>query len=305
MSEDTLQPLPPDTTGDSKPASPPAPIPTSASTPPHASSQSHNPNPTNPDSYTKPQPRPPKSPAHAAQVRIQNRRREWLARHGATYLRRLDHELADPVRYDRLIRRFQSPAQREAEGRAKGFGRVLEVDLLRGEARMARLGREIEGRDADGTWLVKNGGRACGQTGVGTEEVDDDEEEEEAVDLVDAEDDGESGGAGAGGDGYKEGRSEGEGKPPQTAEEGRERWDAFLRRRFVAGGDEEFDYRAVDEDDEFDALERREQEDAWFDNEEPEWAGDGDGEGEGDDEKKGIKGSGERTLIGETGVQDF
>ncbi|KAF4306082.1 hypothetical protein GTA08_BOTSDO14184 [Botryosphaeria dothidea] len=40
-------------------------------------------------------------------------------------------ELADPLLYDRLVRRFQTPAEREAEGRAKGYSGVLEADLLR------------------------------------------------------------------------------------------------------------------------------------------------------------------------------
>ncbi|KAK5627057.1 hypothetical protein RRF57_002772 [Xylaria bambusicola] len=91
---------------------------------------------------------------------------------------------------------------------------------------------------------------------------------------------------------------------PETAEEGRMRWDEFLRLRFIAGGDEDFDYRSVDEDDEFDALERREQEDAWFDNEEPGWVGESDYDDEAELKGEGKK-SVERPLTGETGVQDF
>lgn len=41
--------------------------------------------------------------------------------------------------YDRLIRRFQSAAEREAEGRAKGYSGVLEADLLRSEAKIEAL----------------------------------------------------------------------------------------------------------------------------------------------------------------------
>ncbi len=47
--------------------------------------------------------------------------------------------LADPDLYDTLVRQFQTPAEREAEGRAKGYSRVLEGSLLRGEARLERL----------------------------------------------------------------------------------------------------------------------------------------------------------------------
>lgn len=46
---------------------------------------------------------------------------------------------ADPLLYDRLIRRFQSPAEREAEGRQKGYSGVLEADLMRSEAKLAAL----------------------------------------------------------------------------------------------------------------------------------------------------------------------
>jgi hypothetical protein len=42
----------------------------------------------------------------------------------------------DPLLYDRLIRRFQTPQEREAAGRAKGFSGVLQTDIMRSEARM-------------------------------------------------------------------------------------------------------------------------------------------------------------------------
>ena len=45
---------------------------------------------------------------------------------------------ADPLLYDELVRQFQTPAEREADGKAKGYGRVLEGSLLRGEARLAK-----------------------------------------------------------------------------------------------------------------------------------------------------------------------
>lgn len=43
--------------------------------------------------YERPVPRDPKSPSRAAQVRVQNRRREYLQRH-PSYFDSLDHELA-------------------------------------------------------------------------------------------------------------------------------------------------------------------------------------------------------------------
>lgn len=44
-----------------------------------------------------------------------------------------------PLLYDRLVRRFKSPAEREAEGKRKGFSGILEADILRGEAKMEAL----------------------------------------------------------------------------------------------------------------------------------------------------------------------
>ncbi|KAI0423530.1 coiled-coil domain-containing protein-domain-containing protein [Xylaria sp. FL1042] len=255
--------------------------------------------------YERPQPRPPKSPAHAAQIRVRNRRREWLSRH-PTYFRSLEHELADPALYDALIRRFQSHEEREKEGRAKGFGRVLEVDLLRGEARLSKLAEDAR-RAADDR-VSRGGLESAGSappvgpadsrilrptrsgSSPGTTEPDSvletrpemNWEELEALETHDLE----------------------KRSAPQTAVEGRMRWDEFLRLRFIAGEDEDFDYRVVDEDDEYDTLERREQEDAWFDNEEPGWVGESDYDDETGPDEEGKK-SVERPLTGETGVQDF
>lgn len=97
--------------------------------------------------------------------------------------------------------------------------------------------------------------------------------------------------------------------PATTKEEGRELWEEFLRDRFVRGGDEDFEYRVVDENDELDALERKDRELEWFDSETPDWATPGaEGEEEQqqpqrDEENKGARP--ERMLHGETGVQDF
>ena len=47
--------------------------------------------------------------------------------------------LQDPLAYDRLIRRFQTPTEREAEGRKKGYSGTLEADLWRSEAKTQAL----------------------------------------------------------------------------------------------------------------------------------------------------------------------
>ncbi|KAI0130599.1 hypothetical protein BJ170DRAFT_578655 [Xylariales sp. AK1849] len=177
------------------------------------------------DLYSRPHPRPPRSPAHSALIRVRNRRREYLARH-PSYVKSLEHELADPLLYDALVRRFQTSEEREKEGRTKGYSRVLEVDLLRGEARLSQL--------------------QAGQT-----------------------------------------------PRPRTQQEGRDRWEDFLRQRFILGGDEDVDYVPIDTDDSLDVIERRDEEEAWFNDEEPRWASKQDVEGE------------EERLEGETGIQDF
>ncbi|KAI1299737.1 coiled-coil domain-containing protein-domain-containing protein [Xylaria venustula] len=255
--------------------------------------------------YERPQPRPPRSPAHAAHVRVRNRRREWLSRN-SSYFRSLEHELADPTLYDALIRRFQSHEEREKEGRAKGFGRVLEVDLLRGEARLSKLADDTRHSDDNNVSIESLGNESLATTvepadsrsprlsrpwsSPGTPELTVSEtgagmnwEELEALETHDLE----------------------KRSAPQTAEDGRMRWEEFLRLRFLNGGDEDFDYRTVDEDDEYDTLERREQEDAWFDNEEPGWAEESEYDDEAEPNRERKKSVVERPLTGETGVQDF
>lgn len=63
--------------------------------------------------------------------------------------------------------------------------------------------------------------------------------------------------------------------------------------RFVSGKDDDFDYKAIDESEEYDdrQTEERERQEEWFDEEEPESS-------PGQDDAKG-------TLEGETGIQDY
>lgn len=95
---------------------------------------------------------------------------------------------------------------------------------------------------------------------------------------------------------------------PKTKEEGRQRWEDFLRERFVYGGDDDFDYARVDENEDLDLMERRDQEEEWFDDEEPEWADDSDEADDLDDkdgEPRKTRPKRERVLLGETGIQDY
>lgn len=75
---------------------------------------------------------------------------------------------------------------------------------------------------------------------------------------------------------------------PATKEEGFERWKAEMTLKFLRGEDQDFEYEVVDESEEWDSIERRENEERWFEEEEPEWVGEGD-----------------PVKRGETGVQDF
>ncbi|KAF2758424.1 hypothetical protein EJ05DRAFT_351033 [Pseudovirgaria hyperparasitica] len=70
-------------------------------------------------------------------ITVKNRRRRYLDTHPEYFGPSL--ELADPLLYDRLIRRFQSSSEREAEGRAKGYSGILEADILRSEAKLNAL----------------------------------------------------------------------------------------------------------------------------------------------------------------------
>lgn len=140
-----------------------------------------------------------------------------------------------------MIRRFQSAAEREVDGKKKGYSGVLEADLWRSEAKINALsqheqdGRELSyGRNANGEIVA---------------------EEKDEV--------------------------------PASKEDGERRWRKQVELRFLTGGDADFDYRTVDENDQLDAPEEaRDIQDQWFEEEE-ESSGSSPG------------------LAGQTGIQDF
>ena len=167
----------------------------------------------------------------------------------------LAYSYSDPVKYESLIRHFQTRAEKDAEAQSKGYSRVLEGDLMRSEAKLAALKASltvvsgVDGEDLAARRQEEGGS----STAAGTEHDND----------ID----------------------------PATKEEGRELWNEFLTERFVRGEDPDFDYSKVDNDEGLDAMERQDEQDAWFDEEEPAWAS--------GDETDG------KMLQGETGVQDF
>lgn len=129
---------------------------------------------------------------------------------------------------------------------------MLEVDLRRGEARLAQLAAQSS-QDAESSHHP-----GAGQDSIAL-----------GLDTPTAE--------------------------PETKDEGRQRWEDYLRERFIHGEDDDFDYSPVDTDDALDVMERREEEEAWFNDEEPQWSTDVDSSGD----------SGGKKLEGETGIQDF
>ncbi|KAK4125150.1 hypothetical protein N657DRAFT_655244 [Parathielavia appendiculata] len=244
--------------------------------------------PPSPDPFSRPRPRPPRSPGHSAKIRAQNRRRAYLENH-PNYFQSDEHELAE----------------REAEGRAKGYARVLEGSLLRGEERLAKLREQTVDKNAEEP-LPRPVATGCSPFSSTT------------VTTPSSCSSGNGNGNGGGGDGGKEITAEDNGKgamlrgtttfsslnaeltaPPKTRDEGRAQWEAYLRDRFIRGEDEDFDYALVDEDDQYDVLEREDMEEAWFDEEDPGWVA-----ASGDEEEDAGGGRG-KALRGETGIQDF
>jgi hypothetical protein len=77
---------------------------------------------------------------------------------------------------------------------------------------------------------------------------------------------------------------------PGSKEEGEKAWRWEMTMRFLRGEDSDFDYTVVDENEELDDL--QEEQERYFDDEEPEWMVEGDGD---------VR----ARLQGETGIQDF
>ena len=83
---------------------------------------------------------------------------------------------------------------------------------------------------------------------------------------------------------------------PKNKDEGIQRWHKEVELMFLRGADPDFAYDEVDGNDEYDdrVLQEREEEERWFEKEEPSWAGESD-------QVAGKAG----LLVGQTGVQDY
>lgn len=188
----------------------------------------------------------------SARIRVKNRRQMYLDSN-PSYFDDADLELAgksyldiylnfsnivtDPLLYDRCIRRFQTPAQREAEGKAKGYSKTLEADLYRSEAKLAALAGKPLDRPSNGAVAASED--LTYVPGPDGEVLPEDPDE-----------------------------------IPKDREEGLERWKEAMTLRFLQGKDGDFEYEAVDESEEWDVVERQDAEEKWFEDEEPEWASD-------------------------------
>ena len=78
---------------------------------------------------------------------------------------------------------------------------------------------------------------------------------------------------------------------PGTKEEGRDRWRKEMELRFIRGDDGDFDYDAVDKNEDFDdrTTMDRDHEEEWFEGEDPQW----------------VSSEKDEIPTGQTGVQDY
>lgn len=155
----------------------------------------------------------------------------------------------DPLLYDRLVRRHQSAAEREAQGRSRGYADILEADLIRSEAKLEAA------RHPDPNSPVVYTRQANGEI-VGMEQDQ----------LPTARRVGHAG--------------DGEDESEKQADW--DRWVDVISQRFLRGEDANFDYSIVDENEDFDDRdeEARAGLERYLEDEEASLVGEGSPEGE-------------------------
>lgn len=224
-------------------------------------------------SYVAPSQLSPDSPLHSKRVDVQikNRRKRYLDAHPSYFLSPA-LELAHPLLYDRLVRRFQDPSDRAADVAKKGYAGVLEADLWRSEAKMEALRRDSPMKPACST-----ASPAAGLTKehITRTESTNNHREDGKFDVDEIDED------------------------PVNKEEGLRMWREEMEIRFLAGFDEDFEYGDVDAGQQDNGSEEeREEEEKWFNDEEESWL---EEEERGEENEINLK----PVLRGETGVQDF
>ena len=213
------------------------------------------------------------SPDSLTRLQIKNRRKRYLELH-PEYFDNPPLELADPLAYDRLIRRFQTANEREAEGKRKGYSGVLEADLWRAEAKVEAV-RKGKGKD---------GGKEVGEEGNLERDKEGEGKGEEADEAIRA----------------ANKKLEDAAVESLSKAEGHEIWRRQMELRFVNGEDGELDYDGmVDRNEELDDREtaEREMQDEWFDEEDAYWIG--------ENASEANDGGAEVAVRGQTGVQDY
>ena len=140
----------------------------------------------------------------------------------------------EPFLYDRLIRQFQSPEERQAAALQNAPSDAIQVRLLRGES---------------GARAHVESGHAPRRLGSPTQEPDPGASTDRNVLLR----------CGL--------------EQPENKEEGMQIWRREMTERFLRGEDCEFDYAKVDTNDEWDDREeeQRREEERYFNEESPEW----------------------------------
>ena len=157
---------------------------------------------------------------------------------------------ADPLLYDRLVRRFQTAEERAAARRTRGFAATLSADLSRAEARLAALPANKSTNNTVNGSASGTSSERQDTTAVGIVSPDDRVQSEPFLIEPDS---------------------------PTTRAEGLDQWRSILTRRFISGLDSDFDYTLVDgpggngesvcDEDEEDEMERQER---WFEEDDDE-----------------------------------
>ncbi|KAK9383677.1 coiled-coil domain-containing protein-domain-containing protein [Kockiozyma suomiensis] len=169
---------------------------------------------------------------------INNRRLHYLQKNSPDYFYTSGLSEASPLLYDRLIRQFQTPSEREIESDKRGWAGRMYEDLMRAERRLERLEKER----SEELRQLETGQSAEFHTSPIIDEVGN----TSIFDEV------------------------------NSKEEGIQQWEKLMTLRFLNGQDTDIDYDSIDFSEEWDdfAQLNRDKEDDYFDSEEPTWCGD-------------------------------
>lgn len=172
---------------------------------------------------------------------------------GARELTRLHH--AEPALYDSHIRRFQTNDEKLRDVQGRGFAERLEQGMLlwqdRARQRETQTGPTQEQDAPPSPCSSYTLGRSTRPSRPGSAEP----ETRPAVECPDDTPDRPS---------FMWLEPEEELRSPATSrEDGILKWTALLRKKFILGEDDEFDYSTVDDNEKYDVHLKQEREEAW------------------------------------------